>query len=484
MLRRIVPVWNWASIKDSLSIPSPFLWIALFTAALLGIVLGILDPFIGVGIVGLLGFVILMAMRQDQMATALIVVVHLYVDWYLGLRAVALGIVIALLLLFFLTRSSEHPWIGPRVFWLWILFLILALYPAFQGFTRSDGLEYYLNIIFAPFIVCWLGTVLARDIRSVRLLFQILAALGALFAIHTIIEGVTGTLLFGSSRYDAYLAQVAEYDLAGTTVRRVGSFFSDPNWNGVFFAMLLFLPLGLFFESDQFIEKALYLVELGLIVVALLFIFSNGSWISVFAGLAVFFLMVGHIRYRLLVFLFVLVAAAIITLAFPTLIALELQHALGPTEIVSRTSAWQTAINVIRAHPLTGIGLGLLAYLNRAEPYRVIAQYVPLAHPHDSYLELAAMAGLPLLIAFITLLVIYLWSALRNWARADARTRSLLGGGIAAITALSINSISINGWTLAPLALTGWLILGTISSSLLANTYKTSPGDASGKEQG
>jgi hypothetical protein len=43
----------------------------------------------------------------------------------------------------------------------------------------------------------------------------------------------------------------------------------------------------------------------------------------------------------------------------------------------------------------------------------------------------------------------------------------LLGGGIAAVLALSINSVSINGWTLPPLAAPGWLILGAIASPLL-----------------
>jgi O-antigen ligase len=476
MLRRTVLVENWADAS--------FFWLAACMAALLGMVLGRFDPFIDAGIAGILGYVILLVMRQDELAAGLLVVVHLYVDWYLGLRAVALVLALILLLLFFLTHSPERPWRGPRVLWLWMLFLLLGLYPAFRGFTQSDGLEYYLNVIFAPFLACWLGTVLARDIRSVRLFLQILAALGALFALHTIIQGVTGILLFGSSRYDIYLAQVAQYALPGTNVRRIGSFFLDPNWNGAFFALLFFLPLGLFFESTSYTAKMLYFIELSLMLIALLFIFSNGSWVGFFAGFAGFFLLVGNARYRWLIALLVFLAVVVLVLAFPALLTLELQHALGPTEVVSRTSAWQTALNVISAHPWTGIGLGLLSYLNRAESYRVIAQYVPLAHPHDAYLELAALAGLPLLIAFMTLLAVYLWTALSNWALADARTRSLLGGDIAAIIALSINSISINGWTLAPLALTAWLILGMISSPLLVKTFKASRKVTVGKEQG
>jgi O-antigen ligase len=134
--------------------------------------------------------------------------------------------------------------------------------------------------------------------------------------------------------------------------------------------------------------------------------------------------------------------------------------------------AWQTALEVIKAFPWTGIGLGLYAYLYRAEPFRVRAQYRPLAHPHDAYLEIGAMSGLPVLVLFLLLLALILWFALRNWARADKATRSLLAGGIAAIVALSANSVSINGWTLAPLTSLGWLILGLISSPLLTKKLR------------
>jgi hypothetical protein len=71
------------------------------------------------------------------------------------------------------------------------------------------------------------------------------------------------------------------------------------------------------------------------------------------------------------------------------------------------------------------------------------------------------------LITFVALVLFALWLALRNRALADASTRSLLGGGIAAVMALSVNSLSINGWTLPPLAAIGWLILGLLSSPLL-----------------
>ncbi len=93
--------------------------------------------------------------------------------------------------------------------------------------------------------------------------------------------------------------------------------------------------------------------------------------------------------------------------------------------------------------------------------------YIPLDHPHNSYVEWAAMAGLPVLFVFLALLVAGIRLALYNWIKADAQTRALLGSGLALIIALSFNSWSNDCWTLPPLAAIGWLILGAISSPIL-----------------
>jgi O-antigen ligase len=118
------------------------------------------------------------------------------------------------------------------------------------------------------------------------------------------------------------------------------------------------------------------------------------------------------------------------------------------------------------------VGLGYEAYQVRADPYRVPEQFVPLSHPHNSYLEWGAKAGLPVLAVFLALLIYALCQAHRNWSLSKTRTRPLLGGGLAAIIALSINSWSINGWTLPVLSLLGWLLLGVLSSPLTQSLCK------------
>jgi O-antigen ligase len=477
-------MWNRAIAKERewrTFYTSPyFLMVALVIVLLLGgvVIELLLDGKFGhpgiyaiACIIGTFFLAIMFILRRDEIVATLIIAVCLIVDWYLGIHLLGLIVTLVLLAAFFLARSPRYPWVEPRAIWLWMLFLLLTIIPAVQGASNFyDATLYFPDDIVGAFLIFWLGTVIARDSDCIRYLFMMLALFGTLIAIHTIIQEITGKFLFETSSATTVLANVSNYQLSDTEVNRVGSFFLDPNWDGTFLAMTLSISLGLFIGSPSLWGKVFYIVEISLILLALLFTFSTGSLIGAGAGVVAFIIFVGRARYRILLPAVILVGTVVIIEAFPTQITAFLQHSSNPNELLLRTGAWETAIRVIEAFPLTGVGLGLQNYALKAEPYRVPAQYVQLVHPHDSYLEWAAMAGLPVLLIFLAILSFALWLTLRNWMIADIRTRSLLGAGIAAAIALSTNSISINGWTLPPLAALGWLVLGACSSPLLTRS--------------
>jgi|SRR6266568_1411044 len=441
--------------------------LAILTAVLLGGVLGTLDTSNVALIIGVLLFIIILALRQDELAVAMIVFAHIYIDWFLGREIIGATVAVGLLLFLFI-RSPRYLWVTPRALWLWCLFLIITIPPTIKGSHGSYELAfYYPNIIFGALVMFWLGLLVARNKIHLRTLFHVLAILGTLLAIHTIIQTKTGVVLFSTPHFDTYLAQVSNFGLADSNATRTGSFFENPDWNGTFFAMILLLPLGLFAEANSFLSKLMYFTEMLLMSIALLFTYSVGAWIGALVGIIAFILFAGRSYYRMLVPALMVIVGGILLIIYPTEINLLFQHASDPKELLLRSGAWQTAINIIRVFPFTGIGLGPTNYLQQAEPYRDPVQYIPLAHPHNAYLELGAVAGLPVLLVFLALLLFALWCAWRNWLLVDARTRSLIGGGIAAIIALSINSLSINGWTLPPLAAVGWLILGAMASPLI-----------------
>jgi O-antigen ligase len=474
--------------KRSASFLSAILLLLLVILALsLGLGLGYLDSYTAsLAVLTFLCITLVIALRKDELTAVLIIAVHLYVDWYLGLKFVGLALTVVLLTVLFLSRSPQQIWAIPRTRWLWLLFLCLAIFPALHGYTLSEGFTYYVTVFLAAFLFFWSGLVIAQNITSVRRFLKLLAALSAILALHTLIQSKTGFVLLASANVTQYLEQVSNYQLfSASGIIRAGSFFINPDWNGTFFATMLFIPIGLFIESSSSREKLLYGVETLLMILGLLASYSTGAWIASIVALLVFLTLLGNMRSRLLLLSGLLLTIAAIVVLFPAQIGYQLRHITANSGFALRFAAWQTAIRVIQAFPLTGLGLGLYAYLYRAEPFRSAAQYMKLAHPHNSYLEIGAMAGLPVLFMFTILLLVALWCALRNWQRADTSTRSLFAGSIAAIVALSVNSFSINGWTLAPLAALGWLILGIISSPLVAKSLQMSQAEhQSGDNEG
>lgn len=446
---------------------------------------------ISMGVISLLLMVPIIALGEYELAATFCIVVHLYVDWYLGARFVALGLILVLLLVYYRTRSPQQIWVFPRLRGFWLLLVLLAIFPALRGYTLQDGATYYLTVLLTPIFAFWLGNLLAQDKTRIERLFQFLSGFGALLAILALIQVVTGKLLFSSPRFDQYLAQTADFQLAkGGGIHRTGTFFINPDTNGTFFAVIGFLPLGLFFASTTRRAKLFYLIETFLIALALLSSYSVGAWIAGAVALLLFFVMLGNVRLRwlvpgliaLILTILALLVSMILMFSFRTPLSIRLRHIATLHDLAERVIGWQVATRVIEAFPLTGLGLGTYAYRYRAPAFRVQSSYyIPLAHPHNSFLEIAAMGGIPLLLVFLALLCLGIWWARRNRAQAEGQTRILLTGSIAAVIAMCANSFSSNSWTLAPLAALGWLILGVVSSPLLAN--KSSRSETEEQEQ-
>ncbi len=420
--------------------------------------------------------VTVVVLGRDELTALTIVAVSLLIDWYqiLGappyLPVVAVALAAGVIGVLFLRQSAERPWVPIPGMRLWWALLILAAIPMVRGIGFREGITYYLQVFLTPLLMYLLGVGIARELDRVRWLFSLLSGLASLVAIHTIIIALTGTFLLATQRQSAYLASVSGFTLAGSTTARVGSFLGNPDWNGAFMAMMAFFPIGLFINTSARLARLLYLAEVGLILVALLFTFSTAAWVSVCAGLIALLVLLGRGRYGAYALAVICATLVVIFVVFPAQLRLLAQHASSQGGLSLRVGAWETAIRVIASHPLFGIGLGLNTYLQRAEPYRVALQYRALAHPHNAYLELGALAGLPVLVVFVIILGRALRLALANYRTVERRYQPLLAGALAALIVLCVNSLAINGWTLAPLAVIAWLVLGVLSSPALVKT--------------
>lgn len=479
-----VPQW-WKTLRNHLSL-SPALSLQVFwMALLLGIALGILRPIYSIGTIGCLAFALILWLRWDELAVTLIVAVHIWVDTYLSLYIIAVLMALVLIFVCYMGRSDDHPWTGPRLIWLWVLFLILTIYPAvnsisfklsdIESFKFSETGIFYCNVILSSFVMFWLGNIVSKNISAVRRVFQILSILAVLIAIHTIIIATTGNFLFEAPHIETMLAQYSNFQVVGAGTSRIGSFFGGPNGNAVFLTTSFFLPLCLFVECKSYWMKAIYLLAMLLILLAFMSTYSIGMWIALLMGLLIFIFLISRIRYGISLLMTLALLAAIVVTFFPSQIAVQLYRITAQNSLSLHIGAWKTAVEVIKAFPLFGIGIGSQAYLIGSNPYRVFAQSIPLAEPDNAYLQWGAIAGIPVMLIFLLLLICTLLFAWRNWRAMDSSQRPILTGGIAAFITLSVGSLSVDGWTnSAGQAHLGWLIAGIIASPLLGAAYTNS----------
>ncbi len=449
------------------------IWVSLPVALAAGLLLGMSGSFTLVALaVGGLALAYLLAIDQRALAAVIIVGVGLLLDYTQALPlpfffpTIATLLALFFLVAWFLMQSAERSWVRvPHLGW-WICLLVLAFLPALRGGVAQGG-RYYVTVLFNALLLYIVGVQVARSLAHVRWLFSLLSGFAALVAIHSFLQSRTGNVLLPGHYWDSYLVSVNYFTLIGSTHIRAGSFFINPDSDGAFLALMFFIPVSLLLEAPSRRLKVLYGVEAALILLGLFFTYSLASIATVCAGGIVFLFLVGRGRYRFYALGFIGMLIVGILVAFPSLLRSLYNHLTAPGELTLRLGAWETAIRVILAHPLTGLGLSFYTYRTGAELYRVPLQTSTLAHPHNSFLELAALGGIPVLLIFLVIFGKAWWVAFRNYRGGGKAQHTLLGGGMTALIVITMNSFATNAWTLPPLVILDWLILGALCSPAL-----------------
>jgi len=160
---------------------------------------------------------------------------------------------------------------------------------------------------------------------------------------------------------------------------------------------------------------------------------------------------------------------------FPQRVEALVAHATLPREYALRFAVWHTGLNTILGNPLLGVGLGANSYMAHENLYRVPEQDVLVFHPHNSFLEIGAAAGAPVLLLLLFVYAAATRRALLAYRRSDRRGQVLIGAGIVSVIAFTVNALATNGLTLPPLVVLDWLILGAVSSPGLVGILARPP---------
>ncbi|MBV9596166.1 MAG: O-antigen ligase family protein [Chloroflexi bacterium] len=198
----------------------------------------------------------------------------------------------------------------------------------------------------------------------------------------------------------------------------------------------------------------------AIVGLGLLLTFSTGGWLGTLAATLVVIVALG---YRKLAAWFGAAAAVVLVAVSGLAIAGALPERLNPLRQTGgfRLDLWLSSLEMVRDHPLLGVGLDNFVYLYQQLYLREGAAAEPsLSHPHNWIFNFWLSLGLLGLIAFVWLLVRF-WQNARITLRSMDR-RWLVAGALGAMADLLVHGFIDNSYFLVDLAFVFWLSLSLV----------------------
>jgi len=196
----------------------------------------------------------------------------------------------------------------------------------------------------------------------------------------------------------------------GEEMFRVGGTTGSPNVTGSYLASLLPVPIVFLFSRLRAKPAWLPWLAAGWGFFALILTQTRGAWINFMAGMVLFLVFSGKVRYLGQVLLGVGATAGIGFVIFRKVILERFSEGLDT--LIYRLNLMQSAFEMIKSHPFLGIGINNYA--------RVMDDYVPFFLTqerwivHNHYLLVASETGLLGLGLFLILLVTLFRTAWRG----------------------------------------------------------------------
>ncbi len=247
-------------------------------------------------------------------------------------------------------------------------------------------------------------------------------------------------------------------------VRRIHGVYGSPNNLGLFLGRIVPILAAVALFGGSLRRRAIYCLIALPVTLCLYLTYSRGAWLL---GLPAAFIFLGLMRGR---------KALLISLLVILVIALSLLPLIGTERLASifntqsgttflRLKLWQGSINMIRDHPLFGVGLDNFLYQYRTRYVLPEAwEELDLSHPHNIVLDYWTRLGILGVIAIGWLLFAFFQKALRLYRQlGDRDLKALLLGLMASMVAFLAHGLIDNSYFLVDLAFVFCLTLGIVA---------------------
>jgi O-antigen ligase len=333
-------------------------------------------------------------------------------------------------------KASREVHFFPRVA---VPALVLVAYSFFSMIPAQDPymvLFENINVLRAIFLFIYIGNHVRtrKDLNRVVFILLLSLFLQSVVAMAQRWLGISlGLQLFGEYA-EVYTFKLDYY----LTTARVGGTIGHPNALAKYVEMLIPLSMVLLFTRIRSKYKIMSMITFVAALVVLLLTLSRGGWVCFTGSIALVLLLIFRAR---LISLRTLVAILLIGVIFAGVGAgfsgMVQSRLFGDDygAAKGRMPLNRIAINVIRHHPIFGVGLknyGKVMHLYNPNIERMRTNMV-----HNAYLLIAAEAGIPGLLLMLWLLGAILKMGLENINRKqDVFLKSLNIGIVAGLAAL------------------------------------------------
>lgn len=350
-------------------------------------------------------------------------------------------ILIPVIFLLWLGRSlaKKKIWILNKAeTWLLAAFSFFLVLSVLLGTDSARGLRklfYFLSIL--PLF--WVATVIFQKEKFRRKTLKMVVISGTLAALlgifQFILQFIIGldtelkyTRIFSPYFLGQAFGKLVEnnpswlVNVSGKTWMRAFGFFADPHNFAFFLGLCFFVALGyLFFERGGSF-RLFSGIGAALMLLAVFLSFSRGGYLGIIAGL-IFFLAViiykaGWLSKSLITLGFFILAVSLFN---PGAVSQRFFSIFNPKEGSNseRMKNWKEAAEIIKDHPLIGVGLG--NYAATIEP--TIGERSSI-YAHNIFLDIAAETGIPNGMIFLILIFVSIFRGLKS--------DSAIGFGLAA----------------------------------------------------
>lgn len=343
------------------------------------------------------------------------------------LNAIHSGLLIVFLIIWFISKGAPVEKIQPFKYPLLIFALALVTSNIFSINKLTSLAELYKYL---AGLLLFIFALSLKPENKIRLLGTIClsGAVVSLIAIYQYFFGFRNLLNY-TAREGIYNPFILDYI---TRLRPFAPFVTPNTLAGY---LILVLPLSL---ADK--KRSWFILPLAL---ALWLTKSLGAFLSLFLAMVIYFFLKGKPKKKEL----------IILIGVLLLMAAALFHRLAHPKIqyqpifstIMRLNYWRETWDIIKAHPLTGIGLGNLDL--------VYSRFA-----HNSYLQLWAETGIAGLIGLFWMIFAVFKACLRN-AGSLIKEKSLVLLLISNIAFLLHNFLDFS-FFLPEVSLIWWILLG------------------------